>query len=120
MKSNVATLDVFTPKRLAGNPVGVVFDADGLDGATMQIIAREFNHPETVFVLKPKAAGSTAGGRIFTPGREIPLARHPTLRTALGLTVRRGAGNHNVLEEKNGPGQCPGDRESKHPWRARL
>src|SRR5258708_30658056 len=103
MKSNVATLDVFTPKRLAGNPVGVVFDADGLDGATMQIIAREFNHPETVFVLKPKAAGSTAGARIFTPGRGMPFARHPPLRTALVLSFPGGAGHAPVLGGKIGP-----------------
>jgi len=93
MKLNFATLDVFTTKRFAGNSLGVVFDADGIDGATMQVVAREFNHPETVFVLKPKAAGSTAGARIFTPGREMPFAGHPTVGTALVLTLRRGAGN---------------------------
>ena len=87
MKLNFATLDVFTTKRFAGNSLGVVFDADGIDGATMQVIAREFNHPETVFVLKPKAAGSTAGARIFTPGREMPFAGHPTVGTALVLTL---------------------------------
>ena len=106
MKLNFATLDVFTTKRFAGNPLGVVFDADGIDGATMQVIAREFNHPETVFVLKPKAAGSTAGARIFTPGREMPFAGHPTVGTALVLTLRRGAGNDVVLEEKIGPVKC--------------
>jgi trans-2,3-dihydro-3-hydroxyanthranilate isomerase len=106
MKLNFATLDIFTTKRFAGNPLGVVFDADGIDGATMQLVAREFNHPETVFVLKPKAAGSTAGARIFTPGREMPFAGHPTVGTALVLTLRRGAGTDVVLEEKIGPVQC--------------
>ena len=106
MKLNFATLDVFTTERFAGNSLGVVFDADGIDGATMQVIAREFNHPETVFVLKPKAAGSTAGARIFTPGREMPFAGHPTVGTALVLTLRRGAGNDVVLEEKIGLVKC--------------
>jgi trans-2,3-dihydro-3-hydroxyanthranilate isomerase len=106
MKLNFVTLDVFTATRFAGNSLGVVFDADGLDAATMQAIAREFNHPETVFVLKPKAAGSTAGVRIFTPGREMPFAGHPTVGTALVLTLRRGAGNDVVLEEKIGPVKC--------------
>ena len=112
MKLNFATLDVFTTKRFAGNPLGVVFDADGIDGATMQVVAREFNHPETVFVLKPKAAGSTAGARIFTPGREMPFAGHPTVGTALVLTLRRGAGNDVVLEEKIGPVHAVSSRKA--------
>jgi trans-2,3-dihydro-3-hydroxyanthranilate isomerase len=118
MKLNFATLDVFTTRRFAGNSLGVVFDADGIDGATMQVIAREFNHPETVFVLKPKAAGSTAGARIFTPGREMPFAGHPTVGTALVLTLRRGAGNDVVLEEKIGPVKCRVDAEGSDRGRA--
>ena len=106
MKLNFVTLDVFTATRFAGNSLAVVFDADGLETARMQAIAREFNHPETVFVLKPKAAGSTAAARIFTPGREMPFAGHPTVGTALVLTLRRGAGNDVVLEEKIGLVKC--------------
>ena len=105
-------------ERFAGNSLGVVFDADGIDGATMQAIAREFNHPETVFVLKPKAAGSTAAARIFTPGREMPFAGHPTVGTALVLTLRRGAGNDVVLEEKIGPVKCRVDAEGSDHGRA--
>src|SRR5215468_10625710 len=74
MKLPFATLDVFTEQRLTGNPLAVVFDADGLGDAAMQTIAREFGHPETVFVLKPEAAGSTARVRIFTPALELPFA----------------------------------------------
>jgi trans-2,3-dihydro-3-hydroxyanthranilate isomerase len=106
MKLSFATLDVFTATRFAGNSLAVVFDADGVSSARMQAIAREFNHPETVFVLKAKAAGSTAAARIFTPGREMPFAGHPTVGTALVLTLRRGAGNDVVLEEKIGPVKC--------------
>ena len=100
-----ATLDVFTKVRFAGNPLAVVFDADGLDGATMQAIAREFSHPETVFVLKPEAAGSTARVRIFTPATELAFAGHPTVGTALLLALRRG-GTDIVLEEKIGRVKC--------------
>ena len=35
--------DVFTDTALAGNPLGVVIDCEGLDTAAMQAIAREFN-----------------------------------------------------------------------------
>ncbi len=106
MKYPFATLDVFTTTRFAGNPLAVVFDADGLDAATMQIVAREFSHPETVFVQKPKTAGGTAQVRIFTPAMEMPFAGHPTVGTALALALRRGAGSSVVLEEKIGPLQC--------------
>ena len=44
-------LDVFTDRPLAGNPLAVVLDTEGLDGGAMQRIAREFNLSETVFVL---------------------------------------------------------------------
>ena len=45
------TLDVFTARRFAGNPLAVVLDAEQLETTDMQAIAHEFNHPETVFVF---------------------------------------------------------------------
>jgi trans-2,3-dihydro-3-hydroxyanthranilate isomerase len=106
MKLSFATLDVFTATRFAGNPLAVVFDADDLDGSTMQAIAREFSHPETVFVLKPQAASSTARVRIFTPVMELTFAGHPTVGTALALALRRRSGNDVALEEKIGLVKC--------------
>src|SRR3977135_2538299 len=53
MRRRFVTLDVFTQRRFAGNPLAVVLEAQDLDTAAMQTIAREFNHPETVFVLPP-------------------------------------------------------------------
>jgi trans-2,3-dihydro-3-hydroxyanthranilate isomerase len=106
MKLSFATLDVFTERRFTGNPLAVVFDADGLDDARMQMVAREFGHPETVFVLKPQAGG-TARVRIFTPAVELPFAGHPTVGTALILALKGyGNGGTIVLEEKIGPVQC--------------
>jgi len=35
--------DVFTDRPCAGNPLPVVLDAQGLETAAMQAIAREFN-----------------------------------------------------------------------------
>ena len=40
MRRNFATLDVFTDRRFTGNPLAVVLDPEGLDGATMQAVAR--------------------------------------------------------------------------------
>jgi trans-2,3-dihydro-3-hydroxyanthranilate isomerase len=106
MKLSFATLDVFTGQRFSGNPLAVVFDADGLDDSRMQLIAREFGHPETVFVLKP-IAGGTAKVRIFTPAVELPFAGHPTVGTALILALKGHAEAGNiVLEEKIGLVHC--------------
>jgi trans-2,3-dihydro-3-hydroxyanthranilate isomerase len=107
MKLSFATLDVFTERRFTGNPLAVVFDADALDDARMQAIAREFGHPETVFVLTPQAGG-TARVRIFTPVMELPFAGHPTVGTAIILALKghaRDAGNI-LLEEQIGLVPC--------------
>ena len=84
-------LDVFTDTRFTGNPLAVVLDADGLEGARMQTIAREFNLSETVYVLKPQQAAHTARVRIFTPAAEMPFAGHPTVGTGALLAQLKAA-----------------------------
>jgi trans-2,3-dihydro-3-hydroxyanthranilate isomerase len=102
-------LDVFTNRRLEGNPLAVVLDADGLDTERMQAIAREFNLAETVFVLPPQNKAHSARVRIFTPAIELPFAGHPTVGTAALLAQFKSpepAGNGDalvVLEEGIGP-----------------
>jgi trans-2,3-dihydro-3-hydroxyanthranilate isomerase len=104
------TLDVFTREPLAGNPLAVVLDAEGLDDARMQAIAREFNLSETVFVHSPESDRHRAALRIFTPGRELPFAGHPTVGTAVLLAVLdREDGTNTVafgLEERIGIVAC--------------
>jgi trans-2,3-dihydro-3-hydroxyanthranilate isomerase len=111
MSRRFVTLDVFTDRRLAGNPLAVVLDADGLDTAAMQAITREFNLSETVFVLPPDAPRHRARLRIFTPGREMPFAGHPTVGTAVLLALEdRRAGRTDAvafgLEEGIGTVPC--------------
>ncbi len=108
MRRRFATLDVFTDRRFAGNPLAVVLDAEGLDTAGMQAVAREFSHPETVFVFAPEQPRHRARLRIFTPAREMPFAGHPTVGTAvlLGLQDALAAGAEFVLEEVIGPVRC--------------
>src|SRR5690242_12199352 len=106
MRRRYVTLDVFTLKRFSGNPLAVVFDSKGLDAAAMQAIAREFNFPETVFVLPAVAGGHFADLRIFTPAAELPFAGHPTVGTAVAL-ARGGAHQQKfVVGEKIGPVPC--------------
>src|SRR5262249_61348839 len=91
MRRRFATPDVFTDRRFAGNPLAVVHEAEGLSADAMQAIAREFSHPETVFVFAPADSGHRARLRIFTPARELPFAGHPTVGTAVLLAVFDGA-----------------------------
>jgi trans-2,3-dihydro-3-hydroxyanthranilate isomerase len=89
MQLRFHTLDVFTKTRFGGNPLAVVHDADGLDGAQMQTIAAEFNLSETVFLLKAARDAHSAKARIFTPKSELVFAGHPTIGTAALLAVEK-------------------------------
>ncbi|MCX7299390.1 MAG: PhzF family phenazine biosynthesis protein [Rhodobacterales bacterium] len=100
------TLDVFTATPYTGNPLALVLDADGLSPAQMQIIAREFNLSETIFVRRPADPAHTAEVRIFLPEAEIPFAGHPTIGCAIFLAERlHGPGDWTctiTLEEQAG------------------
>jgi PhzF family phenazine biosynthesis protein len=78
-------VDVFTSVPFKGNPLAVVFDADGLDTAQMQAIARWTNLSETSFLLAPTDPRADYRVRIFTTHGELPFAGHPTLGTAHAL-----------------------------------
>lgn len=73
-------LNVFAESTFGGNPLCVFEDARGLDEATMQALAVQFNLSETTFVLPSDRADAKV--RIFTPGHEMPFAGHPALGTA--------------------------------------
>ncbi|PKH74172.1 PhzF family phenazine biosynthesis isomerase, partial [Stenotrophomonas sp. Betaine-02u-23] len=75
-------LDVFSPSPGAGNPLAVVLDAQGLDDASMQAIARWTRLPETTFVFPPQDAASSYRLRMFSPQKEVPFAGHPSIGTA--------------------------------------
>jgi trans-2,3-dihydro-3-hydroxyanthranilate isomerase len=99
-------VDVFTDRPLTGNSLAVVLDGQGLAGDEMQAIAREMNLAETTFLLPPTRSDCLARVRIFTPGRELPFAGHPTLGTAWVLAshglVPSGSQGF-ALEEGIGP-----------------
>lgn len=72
-------VDAFTAKRFAGNPAGVVPNADGLTEAQMQALARELNNSETAFILSPNAPDHEVWIRFFTPTTEVPSCGHATI-----------------------------------------
>jgi len=102
-------VNVFAETPLAGNPLAVFEDGNGLDDAAMQALALQFNLSETTFVLPSSAA--TARVRIFTPTFEMPFAGHPTLGTAHVVRELKGAGDALTLEMRAGviPVRASGD-----------
>ncbi|KAF2147420.1 uncharacterized protein K452DRAFT_304261 [Aplosporella prunicola CBS 121167] len=81
-----ATLDVFTRTSFAGNPLAVVSvpPALQLSQDQKQIIAREFNYSETVFLHErlERAENACWPIDIFLTTAEVPFAGHPTIGTA--------------------------------------
>jgi PhzF family phenazine biosynthesis protein len=102
-------INVFAESPLAGNPLCVFEDGRGLDDATLQALALQFNLSETTFVLP--SARATARVRIFTPTFEMPFAGHPTLGTAHVVRALTGAGDAVTLEMSAGviPVSASGD-----------
>jgi PhzF family phenazine biosynthesis protein len=103
-------VNVFAETALGGNPLAVFEDARGLDTATMQALALQFNLSETTFVLPSGVA--TACVRIFTPAFEMPFAGHPTLGTAHVVRALQQGGDDVTLEMRAGviPVHGDGDR----------
>ena len=102
-------VNVFAETPLGGNPLCVFEDARGLDDATMQALALQFNLSETTFVLPSSQASARV--RIFTPTFEMPFAGHPTLGTAHVVRSLGGGGDRVTLEMKAGviPVEAQGD-----------
>jgi len=71
--------DVFTSVPTKGNGLAVVADGEGLSDTEMQAFAAWTNLAETTFLLPPTTGEADYRLRIFTPGREMPFAGHPTL-----------------------------------------
>ncbi|MDE2605278.1 MAG: PhzF family phenazine biosynthesis protein [Burkholderiales bacterium] len=72
-------VDVFTEVPYRGNPLAVVLDGQGLDEEEMQRFTDWTNLSEATFLLPPTQPGADYRVRIFSPGRELPFAGHPTL-----------------------------------------
>jgi trans-2,3-dihydro-3-hydroxyanthranilate isomerase len=78
-------LDVFTSRPFEGNQLAVFPEATGLSTDTMQRIAREMAFSETTFVLPRERPDTDVRMRIFTPGRELPMAGHPVIGSTVAL-----------------------------------
>src|SRR6266487_2722920 len=76
-------VDVFTQTPLAGNPLAIFPDAQGLTDDEMQALAREMNLSETTFILARDAATEM---RQRDPEFGNPLSREEVARV-IGIAV---------------------------------
>lgn len=79
--------DVFTNRIFNGAQIAVFPHADGLNLRQMQLVARELNLTETVFVFHKKGDDTKRRMRIFSPKAEINFAGHPIIATAYVLAT---------------------------------
>ncbi|MBO9767593.1 MULTISPECIES: PhzF family phenazine biosynthesis protein [Xanthomonas] len=101
-------LDVFSARPGSGNPLAVVLDAQGLDDAAMQAIARWTKLPETTFVFPAEGAHSSYRLRMFSPQKEVPFAGHPSVGTAHAvLEAGLAAPQDGVLVQDGIAGRLP-------------
>lgn len=75
--------DVFAEEPFTGNQLAVA--SQHLPDATMQRVANELNIAETVFLKRTNDPKRPAELRIFTPGREVPFAGHPTVGATFAI-----------------------------------
>jgi PhzF family phenazine biosynthesis protein len=88
---NFKQVDVFSRTPLKGNPLAVVFGADGLSDERMAAFASWTNLSETTFILEPRDPRADYRVRIFTTQSELPFAGHPTLGTCHAWLEAGGA-----------------------------
>lgn len=93
-------IDAFSAVPRMGNPAGVVLDAEGLDEAAMQRIAKAVGFNETAFVTRSAAADYRY--RFFTPGQEMPLCGHATVAASFYLCRDGGTTRDFSIETRAG------------------
>jgi PhzF family phenazine biosynthesis protein len=91
LKLRFTTLDVFTTTPYCGNPLAIVHvpeaAASSLTQSQKQLIAREFNLSETVFLYEP--SDNVFPINIFITNAELPFAGHPTVGTGWYIISRK-------------------------------
>lgn len=91
----------------SGNQLATFVDKEvnkRLTKEEMQGIAGEMNFSETTFCLSSSIPEVEAKVRIFTPGKEVPFAGHPTLGTAYVLAEPSKSGEEKTLTLELGVG----------------
>lgn len=88
MKVSVILVKSFTQDSAAGNPAGIVLEAEQLTDEQMQSIATELGFAETMFVLPSDRANFRL--HFFAPQHEVDLCGHGTI-ASFHILRERGA-----------------------------
>jgi len=107
-KYNLYQIDSFTKEKFAGNPAGVITNADGLTVNEMQKIARELNNSETAFIFQSSTQGYDVHVRFFTPTHEVPICGHATIAAHYARALENNLDTTRVYH-KTGAGILPVD-----------
>jgi predicted PhzF superfamily epimerase YddE/YHI9 len=96
------------PDDRGGNPLGVFLDGAAIPADRRQAVTIDLGFSETVFV-DDAAEGAI---RIFTPGRELPFAGHPTVGT--GWLFRESGAPATTLRPP--AGEVPFRHDAERTW----
>ncbi|PHM31210.1 Phenazine biosynthesis protein PhzF family [Xenorhabdus innexi] len=107
MKLLFEQVTVFSDKKLQGNPLAVVTNADNLSDQQMAQFAKWTNLSETTFLLSPLHPDADYRVRIFTPAGELPFAGHPTLGTCYVWQKISGQKNKETIIQECKAGLIP-------------
>jgi PhzF family phenazine biosynthesis protein len=113
LKLRYVQLDVFTTTRFLGNPLAIVHLPKDVNvsQSQKQIVAREFNLSETVFLHEPSDLDSPVTIDIFTTDKELPFAGHPTIGS--GQYLLSQAPERSMITLKTKAGEIPVLRDSQ-------
>ena len=109
-------VDVFAHRPYVGNPLAVVLDGEGLSTEQMQAFADWTNLSETTFLLPAQSSAADYRVRIFSPGRELPFAGHPTLGSCHAWLVAGGEPRGEWIVQECQAGCVPIRRSSGRLW----
>ena len=88
-------IDAFSSMAFQGAPIAVFTQANGLHENDMQLIARELNQTETVFIVS-ELSSKEISLRIFTPNNEVEFGGHPIIAASYILfkneIIKQGSG----------------------------
>ena len=90
-------VDVFAATAYGGNPLPVVFGAEGMGDAALLRITQEFRQFETAFLF-PTASPMRWRARIFDLLGELPFAGHPLLGAAVAVHALHAKGPRSSVE----------------------
>jgi len=85
MKQTFYLVDAFTTQKFEGAQLAVFPNAGELNTLQMQLIAREMNLTETVFISPSNNGKAVASLRVFSPQQELHYAGHPVIAATFVL-----------------------------------